>query len=1077
MFRYPSRPDIKVLDRVNLDIPAGETVFLVGSSGSGKSTISNIILRMYDITAGVILIDGSPLPSLNTKWLCDNITVVEQQSVLFNTSIADNIKLGRPSKSSGEHAYAVTPEELKLAIDFALLAPVIESTDRGLDTIVGVGGSRLSGGQRQRVALARARIRDTPILILDESVSALDARARARVMQAVRTWRTGRTTIIITHELSQIGNDEKYYMLADGRVVEEGHGRDLHNGSGAKASESSPLHGAPISPASRISSQSIDPFSDRYEVSEDTRQRRRSMPVFDNFDSTELSKPSIAAVSSANTLRNTTVRYSKFVRNSMLRPQSALFFVPPVPEPYHDDNEYDLALAMMNNFVELPPLPATPDIGVSVNGKIQSTVLEVPQKRTVLPRPLSSPPDYFTSHRSAFSHEEEFVDPGDRRAQAKKKLQAIISMFNINDPDVTPSRYHKYISASEASNYKVSTVHILFMCYKRVRSKGLLWLGVILSIINGGLTPLFSSVVARLITYMVTPVNPSGVSQSSYPTLWIALALTLALVDGLTTYGRTVVLGYVADQWVCDMRDRALRMVLLQDVTWHTQNRIETNDLTALIISHSEEIRTILTVLLAVTVTTISLSFICVIWVLVVSWRLCFIGMGLASLYYFAAIFSKYVVIRWEGKCIHLNALLEEHIHETVSGIRTLRILGLERLFVRRFDAAASNLRVAKIRDSFYSGIGFGLNGLISYGAQGLLLWYGMKLIADETYPSSKVLMVYSILFFSISSISTLLAALPQMHTTFAVCFRLFQILDFDPNLTREHSGEQLKVRFTDGKIEFCDLYFSYLSADDNSIDFDNGADRISGEEEQDPIATRRKITKVKALFGPQLTNNKLVRVLESFSATIPARKTTAIIGPSGSGKSTLVALLTKLYAPTGGRIIIDGMDLQTLDTNFVRQDIAVVGQMPLNFFDGTIYENIVFALPDNNVQSLEAVRAVCRDCAIDEFISSLPEGYNTRIGGSTGPVSSGGTSLLSGGQMQRIGIARAIIRNPKILILDECTSGLDQVSTDVIKRTLCSLSGRMTVLIITHQANVASIADFVIKVAEGRRVSYQPDP
>jgi ATP-binding cassette subfamily B (MDR/TAP) protein 1 len=1073
VFRYPSRPEIKVLDRVNLEIPAGETVFLVGSSGSGKSTISNIILRMYDITAGVILIDGSPLPSLNTKWLRDNITVVEQQSVLFNTSIVDNIKLGRTSNPCGGRVQAITPEELKVAIDFALLAPVIESTDRGLDTMVGVGGARLSGGQRQRVALARARIRDTPILILDESVSALDARARARVMRAIRTWRAGRTTVIITHELSQIGDDDKYYMLVHGRVVEEGRGRDLQksNGNGGVPTPF-PSPGAPMSPVSPGSWQSINPFSDRYEVPEDAHQRRRSMPAFDNFASTELSKPSTAAVARANSLRNTTVRYSKFVRNSMLRPQSALFFVPPVAEPYRDDNEYDLASAIMKDVPELPPLPATPDIGVTINGQIQSMVLEIPHKRTVLPRPISSPPDYFTSHRFVFGCEEEFVDPGDERSQAKKKIQAIIGVSNAKDPEAMPSRYHKYISASEASNYKVSTVHILFMCYKRVRAKGLLWLGVILSVVNGGFTPLFSSVVARLITYMVTPVNSSGANQSSYPMLWIALALTLALVDGLTTYGRTIILGYVADQWVCDMRDRALRMVLQQDLAWHTQNRIETNDLASLIISQSEEIRTILTILLAVTVTTTSLSFICVIWVLVVSWRLCFVGIALASLYYFAAIFSKYVVIRWEGKCIHLNALLEEHIHETVSGIRTLRILGLERLFVRRFDAAAGNLRVAKIRDSFYSGIGFGLNGLISYIAQGILLWYGMKLIADEIYPSSKVLMVYSILFFSISSISTLLAALPQMHTTFTVCFRLFQILDFDPSLTREHSGEQIKARLTDGTIEFCDLYFSYLSADDDSTDSNNGADGVASEEEQDPTGTRRKITKVKTLFGPQLTNNKLVRVLDSFSATVLARKTTAIIGPSGSGKSTLVALLTKLYAPTGGRVLIDGMDLQTLDTNVVRQDIAVVGQMPLNFFDGTIYENIVFALPANNPQSLEAVRAVCRDCAIDEFISSLPEGYNTRIGGSTGPVSSGGTSLLSGGQMQRIGIARAIIRNPKILILDECTSGLDQVSTDAIKRTLRYLSGRMTVLIITHQENVAAIADFVIKVAEGRRVS-----
>lgn len=1040
----------------------------MGSSGSGKSTISNIILRMYDISSGVILIDGSPLPFLNTKWLRDNITVVEQQSVLFNSSIVDNIKLGRVSSPGGEPLQAVTPEELQEAIDFALLASVIEESDRGLDTIVGVGGSRLSGGQRQRVALARARIRDTPILILDESVSALDVSARARVMQAVRTWRAGRTTVIITHELSQIRDDDKFYMLSHGKVIKKGHGRDLNDNSGDLSSVMT-LKTNP-SPTFSTYSHSINSFSDCYNVS-DKQQRHRSMSLPDSLVPEKILRPSSITT---NKFQNTPVRYSKFERNSMLRPQSALFFVSPVAEPYRDDNEYDPSSFFMKYTFELPPLPATPDIGVSTSGHIQSTVLELPAKQKTLSRPLSSPPDYFTSHQSFFDHDANYCDPSSESAQTKTNFNTVVNATKIDDSGDLHNHYHKYISAPEASNYNVSTMHILYMCYKRINNKKLLWLGILISVVNGALTPLFSFVIARLITYMVTPTDSNGPSQS-YPKYWIVIALALALTDGLTTYGRTLTLGYVADQWVCCMRERALRTVLLQDVTWHTQNNIETNDLTALIINSSEEIRSIVTVLLAVTVTTISLSLICLIWVLVLSWRLCLVGIALISLYYFSAVFSKYVVVRWEGKCIHLNALLEEHIHETVSGIRTLRILGLERLFVRRFDAAAKNLRTAKVRDSFYSGASFGLNGLIPYVAQGILFWYGMKLIADQVYSPSKVLMVYTIIFFSISSISTLLAALPQMHTTFLVCFRLFQIQDFNPSLTRELSGKQIKARLTNGKIEFSNLYFSYLSADNNMISSDDKVKSVVCKEDLDPTASRRKITKVKALFGPQLTNKKFVRVLESFSATIPARKTTAIIGPSGSGKSTLVALLTKLYAPTGGRVLIDDMDLQSLDTNLVRQDIAVVGQMPLNFFNGTIYENIVFALPAGSPQSIDDVRAVCRDCAIDEFISSLPEGYNTRIGGSTGPISSGGTSLLSGGQMQRIGIARAIIRNPKILILDECTSGLDQVSTEAIKRTLCNLSGRMTVLIITHQASVAAIADFVIKVADGRRVSYQP--
>lgn len=1046
MFRYPSRPNVKVLDGLDLHIPAGKTVFLVGSSGSGKSTISNIVLRMYDISSGLILVDGSPIGSLSSKWLRDNITVVEQQSVLFNTTIEENIMLG--NQNTKDHP--ISSDEMKQVIDFALLQSIIDTSSKGLNTVVGIGGSKLSGGQRQRIALARARIRDTPILILDESVSALESAVRDKIMRETRKWRRHKTTIIITHELAQIHDDDYVYVLADGKTLDHGLRKHLDEetfsnpvspiaspNSTYTPSMDSTIFNSSSKRASYRSSLVHSPFSDYFEINarpDSVSLKRRTMPVnLETFMRT-LPIPNEPHLPDLQSQPEETVRYSKFTRTSVFRPQSALYFVPPVVEPsQNNDDVYEL--------------PSTTTIPSSVTKHQQFYPSLFPHNR-----PISSSPGYAPK---------KLYLPDDIASRRPSMSSTINDDFCL--------KVMKYISYSESSTYIVSSFPILAMCYKRINDKWLLWLGIITAIANGALTPIFSFVVANLMTHMTLGAN------SSSPKKWIALALTLAVVDGLTAFVRTLVLGVVSDRWVRDLRVKAFSVIMQQDMDWYTQNNIDTNDLTALIMSHSEDMRSIVTTFLNIVSTTISLSLICIIWVMIVGWKLGLVGISLVPIFYLSAMFSKYVVVHWEGNCIFLNAIVEEIIHETVSSIRTLRILGLEKVFVAKFDQGVANFKKAKFIDCIFSGLGFGIGEMVPFISQGILLWYGMKLIADTDYTAQQVLMVFTILFFSISSIGALLTAVPQLHTTFLVCFRLFQLLNFDMSLTHEKSGKRSKVRMDTGSIVFSNVHFSYVcppgAIEDEEVD--------SSVNLNEPNSKRQR---VKALFAPQATttsDNLLVKVLDSFTAIIPGNKTTAIVGPSGSGKSTLVSLLTKLYVPTGGSIKIDGIDLFNIDTDILRQEIAVVGQMPLNFFGGTIYENITFAL--NRAQHsdqpvlLSEVRRVCQECSIDDFISSLPDGYDTRIGGSTGPVSSGGSALLSGGQMQRIGIARALIRQPRILILDECTSGLDQQSTEAIKETLVAYKknakSRMTILIITHQQDVASIADVVITLNEGRVV------
>ncbi|VVC36193.1 Hypothetical protein CINCED_3A013935 [Cinara cedri] len=212
-FRYPSRPETKVLDNLNLTIEPGQTVALVGSSGAGKSTIVGLLLRFYDPEAGEIYLDSTKLSSLNVHWLRDQIGIVSQEPILFGVSIADNIRYGRED---------ITNEELIGAAVQASAHDFIKELPNGYNTYVGDRGCQLSGGQKQRIAIARALVRNPKILLLDEATSALDSQNEGIVQEALDRVMKGRTTIIIAHRLSTIRNADVIHAMKNGKIYESG---------------------------------------------------------------------------------------------------------------------------------------------------------------------------------------------------------------------------------------------------------------------------------------------------------------------------------------------------------------------------------------------------------------------------------------------------------------------------------------------------------------------------------------------------------------------------------------------------------------------------------------------------------------------------------------------------------------------------------------------------------------------------------------------------------------------------------------------------------------------------------------
>nr|XP_006990511.2 multidrug resistance protein 2 isoform X1 [Peromyscus maniculatus bairdii] len=214
-FNYPTRPDIPVLQGLNLEVKKGQTLALVGSSGCGKSTVVQLLERFYNPMAGTVFLDGKEVKQLNVQWLRAQLGIVSQEPILFDCSIAENI-------AYGDNSRVVSQDEIVRAAKEANIHQFVESLPDKYNTRVGDKGTQLSGGQKQRIAIARALVRQPHILLLDEATSALDTESEKVVQEALDKAREGRTCIVIAHRLSTIQNADLIVVIQNGKVKEHG---------------------------------------------------------------------------------------------------------------------------------------------------------------------------------------------------------------------------------------------------------------------------------------------------------------------------------------------------------------------------------------------------------------------------------------------------------------------------------------------------------------------------------------------------------------------------------------------------------------------------------------------------------------------------------------------------------------------------------------------------------------------------------------------------------------------------------------------------------------------------------------
>ncbi|KAK2782616.1 hypothetical protein FQN52_000826 [Onygenales sp. PD_12] len=969
-FSYPARPDCHVLKEASFFFPAGDMTFVVGRSGSGKSTVANLLMRFYAPTSGNICIDGTPIEKLNIDWIRNNVTLIQQQSFLFNETIFKNIAFGSRDYQS------VTEDQILASLHVAYLDETIQYLADGLNTVVGVGGSAFSGGQRQRVAIARARLRDTPILILDESTSALDFTSRSAVIDAIRIWRKDKTTIMITHDMSQINDQDFVYVLQHGEVVRKGYKQALDEGTedGVKPTLPATLDGETSQPTRAIGRSNRSSLQPAYFAGEPATSRKSNSE-----------EPPKEPKFSFNQERN--LIFEAFSMSPMSPSSQSTAAQQPISRPE----------ILRPLTPRLNGHPDQPGQVISSSGAFElaelNQQLELNNHSDIAPSPTHSPSS---------------------------------SIDNVLSTDKLPHKPMRGKGNRENKSH-LSMRQILFTVFPSLtlRSRILLLCGYIAALVHAAVTPVFAILFAQLLGSFYLSGDRSRMAlQSSLAIVVVAVA------NGVASFFMDFLLECSGEAWVNCLRAEAMTRILSQPKGWFEKEENRGSTLTMCLDRNAEEMRNLVGRFSGFVFVAAVIMIMAVIWGVVVCWKLTLVGLASAPVVYSITRGFEAISGKWESRCNDAGEAVGDIFSETFLDIKTVRSLTLESYFHKKLDGVNTKTLQLGLKRACYSGFFFGLSNSSIIFVYTLVFYYGAVLASSLAYSTKDIIAVFSMLLFSLSNVNAALGFVPQISSSRDTATRVLRLATLPKSDSHEDKGNQrIPHPFP---IKFTNVNFTYPSRPKKPV-------------------------------------------LQNLTLTIPANTCTAIVGPSGSGKSTIAALLTTLYTPTStspnsttSTITLAGTDILKIHTPTLRTLISIVPQQP-TLFPASIRANIAYGLPPSSpLNTTQNIHSAARAAGIDDFITSLPDGYNTLIGD--------GGLCISGGQAQRLIIARALVRKPRVLVLDEATANLDGFSIQQIRETVRKVMAARdgvgaAVVIITHAVEMMEIADRVVVVDGGRVV------
>ncbi|CAG9136478.1 unnamed protein product [Plutella xylostella] len=929
-FNYPSRPEVKILKGFSIHIKAGEKVALVGSSGCGKSTILQLVQRLYDPLSGVVKLDGKNIKNLNLAWLRSSLGVVGQEPVLFRGTIYENIAIGEPGASM---------EEVQRVAELAYAHEFIVKLPNGYNTVIGERGASLSGGQAQRVAIARALLREPAVLLLDEATSALDPASERRVQAALDRASHTRTTLTVSHRYVPLAAAGRGHVRAGPRLraararragPRQPHTHHAHcltqvctarccwtrprpRWTPPPSGACRPRWTAPATHAPRSLSHTgmyRSLLLDEATSALDPASERRVQAALDRASHTR-------------TTLTVSHRLSTIINADRIicMDQGVI-----VEQGTHEDlmnlKGFYWKLVTTGKEVKEP----------EVIGTVEEEINENEESLSAIPSRTDSKRRSRRVHRRPSTRREshDWMSP---RASISSVMSIGFQNFGFEaEEENEPEEEDDVIPVSNWDLMK-----------QNAPEWPLLVIGSIAAFIQGTTFPVFAVLFGFSMGMFALPDHNEIIRLSE---VYSGLFIVVAAIAGISMCLQSIAFTNAGLKMTTRLRLQYFSSLLKQEMGYYDKASNAVGALCAKLSGDIAEIQGATGLRTGLILQGFSSVFVGFVMSMCYNWKMTLVG---------TAFLPIMVGSIWLEGIVSLKSQQDERAtmesatavaSEAVTSIRTVQSLSIEKVFIDKFEESLKSAAKSISQKSRWRGLVLGSGIYVPFVAYICTTMYGVNLVAKENLEYKIVLLVNEAIMYGAYMLGQSLVYAPSFNSAKTCGARILGTIQRVPKVRDADGVKDKKDWAASGNFSIKKLEFSYPSRPHQSI-------------------------------------------LRGIDLDVDAGKTIALVGSSGCGKSTILQLLQRYYDPDCGTIELDGRDIHSsLTLSRLRRQLGVVQQQPV-LLERSLADNIAYGDNSRKV-SMHEVVAAAKQANIHKFIVSLPKGYNTNLGSGGAQLSGG---------------------------------------------------------------------------------------